>query len=140
MDRPTTPTYASPSSFSTHLASLADELDGPTPVASEYGGPTRVGSPEPEPHKLMQDDDMEKGPIAVGEEEQSKQTAKELGWEVSESKVPRDEEKQQEKEVATVIDFPEGGWRAYGAVAGAVLVLLSTFGFVAESSAFLFAV
>jgi len=125
-----TPSDAPPSSFSAHLAFLAeDELDGPTPVASEYGGPTRVGSPEPEPHKLMKEDDLEKGPPVNGEEEKGEE--KEVGWEISESKAPRDEEKQEEeKEVVVVLDFPEGGWRAYGAVAGAVLVLLSTFGFV----------
>lgn len=79
----------------------------------------------------MEEECFKKGVAAVGDEEKGKGT-KETGWEITESKVPRDEEKQQPEEevVAVAIDFPEGGWRAYGAVIGAVLVLLSTFGFV----------
>lgn len=71
---------------------------------------------------------MEKSSALTGDEEQGKENVS--GWEISESKAPRDEEQQQEKEVVVAMDFPEGGWRAYGAVTGAVLVLLSTFGFV----------
>lgn len=55
------------------------------------------------------------------------------GWEIQEGKVSElegglGEKLSQQDEQAVVDVFPEGGCRAYGAVAGAVLVLLSTFG------------
>lgn len=49
-------------------------------------------------------------------------------WEVTEEKARDSEEQGGTAEVVVVDVFPEGGWRACGAVTGAVLVLLSTFG------------
>ena len=68
------------------------------------------------------------------------------GWEIIETKLPLDaplpphcdEEKlapaSVQEEGAAQDVYPEGGWRAYGAVLGAVLVLLSTFGSVLVST------
>lgn len=88
-------------------------LDGPTRVGSPLDGPTRVGSPAPSVFE-----DKLKGEALADLEKH--------GYPVSEESTPAPEE-----------EYPEGGLRAWLAVAGSTAVLCCTFGLSNSFGSFL---